>query len=619
MRKTIAVDLLSCFKYFEMNMRLLFAVCLLAYAFGVHGQETDYLSEMYATHHAIAQKEGTSELLKEYLFPLSNEEEPVFAILFTPQACPRCEVDINYLLDNVPKVVPGTKIVLIAAYPDAEVARKYLSRFHTDNIIIDTEKKHNEIFHYRSGRLAVTYFLQIDMKEGRLMCGGDSPSLNIQFLHQFCSNTSYIPFAAKDSMPSLETFGETHNERVAAGTYNHVFIRLGDGDSISEEVYYLPQWHGDTFLYSDEISSIAKIYDIRNDTAYLAKEVYPTESQEKAFVSLPDSMYYEMKKNGYIYIMVNGCAFEPGTERIIVSYSLPEMYLQPNGNIAYYNHNAFLSTTKEEESCDMFSFDFEFDSIPLYMYTSASRFLPLDSRYMLIGSLRGYPITVGLEELQKNYSESVEYNMFLPEFYDYSPFCAIFDVQTGKRVKRLGKLSEVYRKAMMGYYFTDPVADVYNEVLVYTDGLSGKLWITDTKDYETGKEVDLFQVNVEESAQKDSLRYSEDYFELFYKELDHKVEAVKLDAEGIHCLVRKGSTAIKAKSDVYEYHLLSYAGELLCKYPLAFEEGDEILSVGLGLDKDRKVFPFYLCKDSRNTDGNFLKYITNVPLKHGGA
>lgn len=588
-------------KYFKMNMRLFFTVCLFVYTFGLYGQERDYLSEMFSAHHSIAQKEGTSELLKEYLFPFSNEKEPVFAILFTPRACPRCEVDINYLLDNVGKVVPNAKIVLVAAYPNAEAARKYLSRFHTNNIIIDTENKHNAIFHYRSGRLGVTYFLQIDMKEGRLMCGGDSPTINDQFLHQFCNNTSYIPFAAKDSIPSFEKY----NKKVAAGTYNSIFIQLGNGKSTSEDVSYVPQWHGDTFLYSDDLSSVAKIYDVRNDTAYLAKEIYPTESQEKAFVSLPDSMYSEMKKEGYVYIMVNGCAFEPGTERAIVSYSLPEIFLQPNGNIAYYNHNAFLSTTKDEENCNMFFFDFEKDSKPLYMYTHASRFFPLNDRYMLIGCLRGYPVSVGLEELQKD-SGSVEYNIFLPDFYDYSPFCTIFDMQTGKRVKRLGKLSEVYKKAMIGYYFTDPVADVYNDVLVYTDGLSGKLWITDIKNYEVGKEVELFQLQLTESAQKDSLRYSEDYFDLFYKEFRYKVEVVKLDAGGIHCIIRKGAIASKDKSDVYEYHLLSYTGELLCKYPLVFEENDEILSVGLGLDKDKNVFPFYLCK---NNSGNFLKCI----------
>lgn len=586
-----------------MNARLLFVVCLLVSALKLHGQENDYLVEMYSAHHSISQKEGTSELLKKYLFPYSNEKEPVFAILFTPRACPRCEVDINYLLDNVGKVVPNAKIVLIAAYPDAEAARKYLSRFHTNNIIIDTENKHNAIFHYRSGRLGVTYFLQIDMKKGRLMCGGDSPIIDEQFLLQFCNNTSYMPFASEDSILSLESYGES--ARLASGTYPRVFVKLGDGSSTSEDVTYTPQWHGDTFLYTDELSSIGRIYNIRNDTACLAKEIYPTESQEKTFVNMPDSVYEKMKKGGYIYIMANGCAFEPGTDRAVVSYSLPEMFMQPNGNIAYYNHDAFLSTMKDDEDCSMFFFDFEKDTVPLYMYTHASRFLPIDDRHILIGCLRGYPVSVSLEELQKDL-ESVDNNIFLPEFYDYSPFCAIFDRRTGKRVKRFGKLSDIYKKAKTGYYFTDPVADVYNGVLVYTDGLSGKLWITDTQSYDIGKEVELFQVKLTESAQKDSLRYSEDYFDLFYKEFKQKVEAIKLDAGGIHCLIRKGAIAAKDKSDVYEYQLLSYAGDLLRKCPLIFEENDEIISLGLGLDKDKSVFPFYLCK---NSSGNFLKCI----------
>lgn len=585
------------------TMRSLPIILFLVYSFSLLGQETDYIAEMYANDHAIAQKEGTSELLKEYLAPYKNKGEKLFAILFSPRACPRCEAEINYLLDNIEKIKPGADIVLIASYPDTQIAKEYLQQFHTNNIIIDTENKHEKIFYYRAGRLAVTYFLQIDMNKGRLMCGGDSPTMNEEFLQQFCYNTTYMPYASKDNL--LQIKPDSQEKRVIQNTYPHIFVKEEKEKNISSSLE-MPQWRGDTFLYSDELASVGRLFHIKNDTAYLEKEIFPTNSQEKSFVQLADSTYEKLKKKGYIYIMANTCAFIPNTNQAVVSYSLPDMFIKEGDNIAYYNHNAFLVTENADTVCNMFSFDFEKNSIPLYMYTHASPFFPINERYILIGCQRGYPISITSEQL-RNDSMSIDNNIFLPEFYNYSPFFAIFDRQTGKHIQRFGELDDIFRICKTGYYFTVPVADVYKDILVYSDGFSGKLWITNTNDYRTGQKIELFCVTINNLPQREPLQYTEDYLETFFEDFNKQIEIIKLDSDGIHCLIRSGKSAAKEDGDSYEYRLLDYNGKLQFQCPLLFEENDQILSIGLGINTNKKIFPFYFCK---NDKGAFLKHIT---------
>ena len=80
-----------------MNKLFFTSLFLLFSSLSFFGQKRDYLAEMYANHHGIAQKAGTNNLLKEFIKPYGKKGE-VFAILFAPQACPRCEVDIPYVL-----------------------------------------------------------------------------------------------------------------------------------------------------------------------------------------------------------------------------------------------------------------------------------------------------------------------------------------------------------------------------------------------------------------------------------------------------------------------------------------------------------------------------------------
>lgn len=564
-----------------------------------HSQERDYIAEMFAAHHGIAQKEGTDELLKELLGPYAQNKE-VFAILFAPQACPRCEVDITYVLKNIQAIKPEAEFVVIAAYPDAELAKQYVKeKFKADRMIIDTENKHEKIFHYRTGRLAVTYILQIDAQQGRLMCGGDSPNMSTDFLRQFCYNTTYMPYAELNGMETGMPIARA--PRHAAGTYRSISLHTGKDLNIST-VTELPDWQGNSFLYPDELLSAVLLFDIDEDTARLSKRLVPTEAQKKAFVRIPDKDYKEMEAQGQVFIMANCCAFVPSGNQAIASFSLPDLSMENDTTIAYYNKAALLYTEENADTCRMAAFDFEHDSLPLYMYTHASRIMPIDKNRVMFGCRKGFPISCTAEDCRKDKTQDI----FLPGFYEDTPFLAVFDRTSGKRVKRFGRLPEVFKKSMTGYYFTIPIADIYQDRMAYSDGCSGKLWLRNMKTENEEREFDLFRVDIPDSILKKTapLRYTDDYFDLFFTVFHQYVEMVKLDEKGIHCLIRNGKSAVKDENDTYEYRLLSYTGERQNSFQIKFEEGDEVLAVSLGKDGQGKVFPYYMC---RNGERCYLK------------
>ena len=57
-------------------------------------QVPDLVKEMVENYLQIRQKPESDRLLQEYLSPLNAGEDTLYAILYSPQDCPRCEVAI---------------------------------------------------------------------------------------------------------------------------------------------------------------------------------------------------------------------------------------------------------------------------------------------------------------------------------------------------------------------------------------------------------------------------------------------------------------------------------------------------------------------------------------------
>lgn len=62
-----------------MNKLFFTSLFLLFSSLSFFGQKRDYLAEMYANHHGIAQKAGTNDLLKDFIKPYGKKERSLLS------------------------------------------------------------------------------------------------------------------------------------------------------------------------------------------------------------------------------------------------------------------------------------------------------------------------------------------------------------------------------------------------------------------------------------------------------------------------------------------------------------------------------------------------------------
>ena len=73
----------------------------------------------------VRQKPGTEGLLKEYLGMVPADQDTIYAILYEPGFCPRCEVFINGVGGLLKQQSPTSRLVLITTYSDSARAAAY--------------------------------------------------------------------------------------------------------------------------------------------------------------------------------------------------------------------------------------------------------------------------------------------------------------------------------------------------------------------------------------------------------------------------------------------------------------------------------------------------------------
>lgn len=75
-----------------MNMKRLLILLIAVVSFTLsEGQESDPLKELENSALQIRQKPGTDRLLAEWLAEAGVTEDTIYAYIFTPASCPRCE------------------------------------------------------------------------------------------------------------------------------------------------------------------------------------------------------------------------------------------------------------------------------------------------------------------------------------------------------------------------------------------------------------------------------------------------------------------------------------------------------------------------------------------------
>ena len=447
------------------------------------GRDNGPLEEAENSVLQIRQKSGTDKLLAEWLASAGVKEDTIYAFIYSPGSCPRCESSLKTYHRALER--KGCKFVLITVNDDSKAAALYNRRkgYDADYYIYDTDKKFESIFSFNNVPLDGTDIMKLT-RTGRLISGYNgnlySPKLFAQLVG-CVEPMDYKDFGGDDeNSPSGWLYPVSSagaGEMTAFKDY-----RLDVSPEVPlGKIFRAPYFVDNVFFYPDEIFSSVLFFrqDEPGGDFKFKGELAPTEQEKNRFIQIGRSDFDQMSvDNGVHYIICN--AWPLDSTELGMSYSLPNIfYEQPDSDIAYINQACILPRHFSDLSVDTCATALDFDVFHEKFFYRHFQFSSTGSN-IILGCQK---ITWPGDCPASFYKGKVDIDPFMPGFYNTeNPFMAEFDRKTGKLVKRFGHLDELARKTSTGYYFVDPISTVSGGELAYTDAYSGKVYVADTAD-----------------------------------------------------------------------------------------------------------------------------------------
>lgn len=565
------------------------------------------MKDMVENDLQIRQKPGTDRLLQKYLSPLPAEEDTLYAILYSPMDCPRCEVAIpNFCRLLKKNDAPNHKFLLITAYKDSTIAAIYNRKndYQADYYLYDTQNKYKKIFSFNTNGLYGLHILKLCKSSGRMLIGGQYTVLGVNFVQQLLAVSSPIDYHL------YESDGVSDEQEFSARVPKPYFIRNDYTDyyldcpanTMISSVFDVLRFEKDKFYYSDVLNNGVLCFSKSDGKNRLQFDmlIQADSIEKRKYIDLPENIFQEQQKNNMFFYIACGTN-QLDKEHIGVSYSLPKVFVENsddgNTNLAYYNYPAIISRNPStQESAPLIPLDFNlYGESFFYAHFNFS----IAGEQILMGCKK---LTWPIEFEPEEYKNNVLMNPFCEEFYETeNPILAAFDKKSGKLITRFGKLEECQKKSRTGYYYSNPLSCTYGKEVLYTNGFSGQLYISSLKNLNKPVEhYSLFRVEQEKFPPVDSLNfYKYEYVKPYNRFFDRCIQDIKLTRTHIYCLVRYGmpNQAFSSK-DEYTFALIDRKSHLVKEFRLPHYLDYEVLGYGLRDNGKGYIQPFAFLKDN---------------------
>lgn len=543
----------------------------------------------------VRQIPSSEETVKAYFKGMKGV---VYAAIYPPANCPRCEAAINKFYDELKARSKDNQVVLISVFKDSIAAKSYNKNkaYKADRYIYDTDNSYRDFLSFSIGTLHVVYMLKVDVDNGLIMLGLDAEDLSSDFMSEFAG---YEGVMEQQRFILAEDFnGGT--ERLTPEGCDTLMVeeihKINTPEEISvSEIRYIPYYEGNSLVFNDLLrGSILLFKSDENGALCFIKEVKSDSAENKKYVSVPDWYYNQEKENGTLYHIpltpvISG-------EKILVSYSLPNLFVtkEMNGKllgVGYKNEICMLfrdiNGNKQREVMSLS------EENPVY-YTKHFTFGATDSVLVIPCEKRTWPLGFEKEE----YCNNPMMNPFCDQFYnEENAIFRIIDIYTGQTKGFLGNLAEIHRKSKTGYYFTSPQFDSYNGKAIYTDGVSGILHLTrDDNLNETIKTFKAFSVDTNKFPEPDTSKfYMFECIEPYLSPLSREIYDVRLGCcDKLHCILQYGTHNDDWKHLKYTYLEIDMISGRMREYVLP--KDGSTLNYGLWR-KNGIVKPYMICDD----------------------
>lgn len=241
----------------------------------------------------VRQIPGSEQALKDYF---AGDSGIIYAVLYPPANCPRCEAMINEAYYGLKKINGDNRVVLISAYPDRAAAERYnkTKGYVADEYMYDTDKDYLGFLSFSAGYLHVVYILKIDIDNGRIMYGGNFNNNHGDFFRDL---TSFDGYAEQRKYGDLVTASNNPDNGFSSVAKPRDIIKLLVPDSITiSETNYQPSFVNNDIAMHDKLANACYLFSL-DSTAHKASfraEVKSNAAENKTFVTVPD-WYYELK------------------------------------------------------------------------------------------------------------------------------------------------------------------------------------------------------------------------------------------------------------------------------------------------------------------------------------
>lgn len=563
------------------------------------GQTRDYVKEMENNDLLIRQKPNTEGLLTNYLHGANMEEDTVYAIIYFPAACPRCEAAIPNFYRLLKANSPGNKMLLITVNSDSVASSAYIKRnnYVADYYKYDTDDSYRSIFSFNTEDMMGTYILKLCPKEGVMLTGGEYTVLGRTFVKQLRSRKDRIAphLFATDTRHEEEFVGIKPTAKAGNWTCEDLPLEANKELGISN-VYGIPQYKDGYFLYTDILNNAALLFKRSNGRLVYKKSIEANEREKKAFVEISSAMYEQQVRQGNVfYIPLQARLLDTAT--VVMSYSLPKITVDKNGtDLAFYNAPAILVRSIGEEKDSILPLDFDLEHSE-YFHPHFN--FDVFNKKVWVGSMK---LTWPMDGFTKeDYGDNVELNPFDDRFYGtFNPIIVSFDAGSGKVNGHYGKLEESQRLSKTGYFFLNNVYTHHGRYFLFSNGYTGKMYVADST--QMGKkyqEYDAFEINPDDIPEPDSSKfYQMEYGTLYDKTFSRCISEVKMDDKNIYCLVIYGRPrSIHSQKDAYSFVVIDRKTNKRQERLLTVTDADRILGYGIGEERG-EFFPFaYLKKN----------------------
>lgn len=269
----------------------LFLFFLILTCLPTFSQDYNLVKELENNEFKIRQKPNTNGLLSNLLYNDSIQEDTLYAILYMPAECPRCEAAIPSFYRLLKNNSDKNKMMLITIYPDKATSQKYIKNkgYNSDYFVYPTEKEINTIFSFNTESLIGTYILKLCPKSGTMVTGGGSSILNKDFVCQLCNKKEVLPpfdyhenkGIQEDTFTQLKTIDKKTKWKISS-----LQLRESGNENFISQVYDNPKFVDSHFFYSDMLENGIMLYETDNNKLKFRKLLQVDSSECDRFIQL---------------------------------------------------------------------------------------------------------------------------------------------------------------------------------------------------------------------------------------------------------------------------------------------------------------------------------------------